>query len=110
MGPNELAMNYLGLPQQHPQMQQQQQHQQGVGQHRLNMDVNSILNSGGNHFAGGGMQGQVAQGNNGAGQMGGLSSPVDVPSLIAAKGYNPATFDVRPAFVSPGLVRFDVYF
>lgn len=27
-----------------------------------------------------------------------VNTPVDVPSLIAAKGYNPQTFDTRPAF------------
>ncbi|KAJ3567202.1 hypothetical protein NP233_g6519 [Leucocoprinus birnbaumii] len=27
-----------------------------------------------------------------------LSTPVDVPSLIATKGYNPPTFDIKPAF------------
>jgi YTH domain-containing family protein len=29
-----------------------------------------------------------------------LASPIDVPTMIAQKGYNPATFDTRPAFVS----------
>lgn len=29
-----------------------------------------------------------------------ITSPIDVPSLIATKGYNPAEFDVRPLFVS----------
>jgi hypothetical protein len=29
-----------------------------------------------------------------------INSPIDVPSLIATKGYNPATFDVRPQSVS----------
>ena len=29
-----------------------------------------------------------------------ITTPLDVPSLIAAKGYNPATFDCKPAFVS----------
>jgi hypothetical protein len=29
-----------------------------------------------------------------------LSSPIDVPSMIAQKGYNPANFDTRPPFVS----------
>ena len=28
------------------------------------------------------------------------NTPIDVPSLIATKGYNPATFDTRPTFVS----------
>ncbi|KAG8849495.1 hypothetical protein FRB91_009849 [Serendipita sp. 411] len=27
-----------------------------------------------------------------------LSSPIDVPTMIAQKGYNPATFDTRPAY------------
>jgi len=27
-----------------------------------------------------------------------VNTPIDVPSLIAAKGYNPATFDTRPQF------------
>jgi YTH domain-containing family protein len=32
-----------------------------------------------------------------------LSSPVDVPTMIAQKGYNPATFDTKPPFVGlPG--------
>jgi len=30
-----------------------------------------------------------------------LSSPIDVPTMIAQKGYNPATFDIRPPFVGP---------
>jgi YTH domain-containing family protein len=33
-------------------------------------------------------------------QPGFISTPIDVPSLIAAKGYNPTNFDVRPSFVS----------
>lgn len=28
-----------------------------------------------------------------------LSSPVDLPTLIATKGYNPQHFDIRPQFV-----------
>jgi len=28
-----------------------------------------------------------------------INSPVDVPSLIAGKGYNPSTFDIHPGFV-----------
>ncbi|EAU88768.2 high-glucose-regulated protein 8 [Coprinopsis cinerea okayama7 len=27
-----------------------------------------------------------------------ISTPIDVPSLIATKGYNPATFDIKPPF------------
>jgi YTH domain-containing family protein len=33
-------------------------------------------------------------------QQGFINTPIDVPSLIAAKGYNPTNFDVRPSFVS----------
>ncbi|KAH8117041.1 YTH-domain-containing protein [Phellopilus nigrolimitatus] len=46
-------------------------------------------------------QGQSQGPSNANGQQGGpglLTSPIDVPSLIAAKGYNPATFDCRPPF------------
>lgn len=32
-------------------------------------------------------------------QPGVLTSPVDIPTLIATKGYNPQNFDTRPAFV-----------
>ena len=28
-----------------------------------------------------------------------LSSPVDLPTLVATKGYNPQHFDIRPQFV-----------
>ena len=33
-------------------------------------------------------------------QPGILTSPIDVPTLVATKGYNPPNFDTRPAFVS----------
>jgi hypothetical protein len=29
-----------------------------------------------------------------------VTSPVDVPTLIATKGYNPVNFDTKPSFVS----------
>lgn len=35
----------------------------------------------------------------GAAQPGILTSPVDIPTLIANKGYNPQNFDARPSFV-----------
>ncbi len=35
----------------------------------------------------------------GAAQPGILTSPVDIPTLIATKGYNPQNFDTRPTFV-----------
>ena len=47
-------------------------------------------------------QGQMQQpqsDNNAQSLAGFLSSPVDLPTLIATKGYNPQHFDVRPQFV-----------
>lgn len=41
------------------------------------------------------------QGNQGGGIDNFIGSPIDVPTLIATKGYNPVDFDTRPAFVSP---------
>jgi hypothetical protein len=32
-------------------------------------------------------------------QPGHLTSPIDIPTLVATKGYNPQNFDTRPAFV-----------
>jgi YTH domain-containing family protein len=32
---------------------------------------------------------------------GAITSPIDVPTLIATKGYNPSNFDIRPLFVGP---------
>ncbi|RDX56393.1 YTH-domain-containing protein [Lentinus brumalis] len=43
-------------------------------------------------------QPQGAHGNQNGGIEGVLSSPIDVPTLIATKGYNPVDFDTRPAF------------
>lgn len=50
---------------------------------------------------------QFGQGQPGQGQIGngnqtlqGFTTPIDVPSLIVSKGYNPANFDIRPNFVS----------
>jgi hypothetical protein len=69
---------------------------------RPSVDVNSILTGASAAGTGGYGVAGVQGATNGAAQMGGqanfLSSPVDIPSLIAAKGYNPATFDVRPAY------------
>jgi hypothetical protein len=46
-------------------------------------------------------QGQPGQsGNGGQSLQGFVNSPIDVPSLIALKGYNPSNFDIRPQFVS----------
>ena len=44
--------------------------------------------------------GSPGQGNQSGGVDNFLSSPIDVPTLIATKGYNPVDFDTRPAFVS----------
>ena len=44
--------------------------------------------------------GSPGQGNQAGGAENFLSSPIDVPTLIATKGYNPVDFDTRPAFVS----------
>ncbi|KAI0748493.1 YT521-B-like domain-containing protein [Daedaleopsis nitida] len=52
------------------------------------------------------LAGQGSQGpgvNQGGGNQGGgvetfLNSPIDVPTLIATKGYNPVDFDTRPSF------------
>jgi hypothetical protein len=47
-----------------------------------------------------GHPGQGQGGNGGQPLQGFINSPIDVPSLIASKGYNPSNFDIRPAFVS----------
>jgi YTH domain-containing family protein len=44
-------------------------------------------------------------------QPGLLTSPIDIPTLIATKGYNPQTFDTRPAFVRcPVAPSFAIFF
>ncbi|KAG1877655.1 YT521-B-like domain-containing protein [Suillus subalutaceus] len=43
-------------------------------------------------------QGQTQGDNNAQPVPGFVNTPVDVPTLIAGKGYNPANFDVRPGF------------
>jgi YTH domain-containing family protein len=50
--------------------------------------------------------GQNQQGNVGLGgqQLSQFFSPIDVPSLITAKGYNPSSFDCKPAYVRYALV------
>lgn len=47
-----------------------------------------------------GQPGQGQTGNGGQSLQGFVTTPIDVPSLIASKGYNPANFDIRPTFVS----------
>ena len=44
-------------------------------------------------------QAQTQGDNSGQPVPGFINSPVDVPSMIAGKGYNPPSFDIRPSFV-----------
>jgi hypothetical protein len=55
-------------------------------------------------FAQGQMQ-QSQSDNNLQSLSGFLSSPVDLPTLVATKGYNPQHFDVRPQFVGNVLLE-----
>ncbi|KDQ61141.1 hypothetical protein JAAARDRAFT_32145 [Jaapia argillacea MUCL 33604] len=70
--------------------------QQGQGAPRLGVNTNYGY---GQPQVGGGnnMQSQMGMGNNAPGQNF-ITSPIDVPSLIAMKGYNPADFDTKPPF------------
>jgi hypothetical protein len=43
-------------------------------------------------------------------QPGVLTSPVDIPTLIATKGYNPPNFDTRPSFVRHLFLPFTLFF
>jgi len=63
----------------------------GLGQSRL--QVNTAVGPAQGLSSAGGAMG--ASGNGGTSPSGYLS-PVDVPSLIVSKGYNPASFDIRP--------------
>ncbi len=47
-----------------------------------------------------GQGGSPGQGNQSGGAENFIGSPIDVPTLIATKGYNPVAFDTRTAFVS----------
>ncbi|GLB34743.1 putative YTH-domain-containing protein [Lyophyllum shimeji] len=71
------------IPQQY-QQQQQQQPRMGSGAASFNQ--------------GNGQQQQQQQGVAGGGQIPSFAAPIDVPSLIATKGYNPTNFDTRPQF------------
>jgi hypothetical protein len=42
-------------------------------------------------------------------QPGILTSPIDIPTLIANKGYNPQNFDTRPSFVRHCLLSFALF-
>ncbi|KAB5596246.1 YTH domain family protein 1 [Ceratobasidium theobromae] len=64
----------------------------GLGQGRL--QVNTAVGGSGQALS---STSAIGSGNGGT-SPGGYLSPVDIPSLIVAKGYNPATFDIRPQF------------
>ena len=54
-----------------------------------------------NNYGGGlGPQGNINSGqqSNSPGAPGYVGSPIDVPTLIATKGYNPTSFEIRPTF------------
>ncbi|QRW16487.1 YTH domain family protein [Rhizoctonia solani] len=63
----------------------------GLGQGRL--QVNTAVGGPGQ-----GMNNSAVGSGNGGNSPSGYLSPVDIPSLIVSKGYNPATFDIRPQF------------
>ncbi|CAE6434079.1 unnamed protein product [Rhizoctonia solani] len=63
----------------------------GLGQGRL--QVNTAVGGSGQ-----GMNNSAVGSGNGGNSPSGYLSPVDIPSLIVSKGYNPATFDIRPQF------------
>ncbi|KAG6909609.1 hypothetical protein DXG01_016391 [Tephrocybe rancida] len=73
------------IPQQYLQQQQQQQPRTGGTP---------------SYSQGSGQQGQQQQQQQqgGSGQGFANTTPIDVPSLIATKGYNPTNFDIRPQF------------
>ncbi|KZP12725.1 YTH-domain-containing protein [Athelia psychrophila] len=78
--------NVPPIPSQYLQQQQPQQQPTGAPGARQGMNNQySQVQSG-----------QAPQAGNGA--PGFVNAPIDVPSLIAAKGYNPSAFDIRPAF------------
>ena len=86
-------------------MANQYMNQQGQGQGQA--PRLGLMNPSYNQGVQGVLQGaQGAQSSQGAGlsanqaMPGVLTSPVDVPTLIATKGYNPAEFDLRPQNVS----------
>ncbi|CEL63809.1 YTH domain family protein 1 OS=Mus musculus GN=Ythdf1 PE=2 SV=1 [Rhizoctonia solani AG-1 IB] len=63
----------------------------GLGQGRL--QVNTAVGGPSQ-----GMNNSAVGSGNGGNSPSGYLSPVDIPSLIVSKGYNPATFDIRPQF------------
>ncbi|KAJ4475722.1 YTH-domain-containing protein [Lentinula aciculospora] len=88
-GSGERIPNVPLIPTQYLQQNQQQQ-LQGNQQPRLGVATS---------FVGGqGPQGQIRDNPAGQHASQGFGAPIDVSSLIATKGYNPSTFDIRPNF------------
>ncbi|TFK42365.1 YT521-B-like domain-containing protein [Crucibulum laeve] len=81
-----------------PPIPQQYLQQQGQGRQGLGVATNFNAGNGGNGNGNGGGNGgqQLAPGQTPT--QGFVNTPIDVPTLIATKGYNPANFDVRPPF------------
>jgi hypothetical protein len=112
-GGNNESARVLGLRTSNPNLQQQYGYQGGKGAPPMPALPQQYLQQqqGGVGVGGGQGMGQGGQGM-GGGQGGRVPSgqtptqgpfvntPVDVPSLIASKGYNPVNFDLRPGFVS----------
>jgi YTH domain-containing family protein len=71
-----------------PPIPSQYLQQQGAPQPRLGVTTSF----------GQGVQGQVGGPMNAGQNMGAVTSPVDIPTLIATKGYNPVNFDTKPGF------------
>jgi hypothetical protein len=83
------------LNQQHQQQQSQQQQQQQQSQQQQQQQQQAVTTRlGAVSFGPAQMQGNLTQ------QTTGFHTPtIDVPALIATKGYNPLNFDIRPQFV-----------
>lgn len=79
------------IPQQYLQ---QQQGQQGYGQQQSGRPGLGLAT---NFSSGNGNGGNASPGQTPVQQT--INTPIDVPSLIAAKGYNPSNFDTKPVFV-----------
>ena len=75
-----------------------------IPQQFLNQGQAPRLGSTGNVASQSQPQGAQGQGAQSGGIDNFLGSPIDVPTLIATKGYNPVDFDTRPAFVSTHVV------
>ncbi|KAJ7940181.1 YTH-domain-containing protein [Mycena leptocephala] len=108
-GNNENA-RVLGLRTSNPNLQQQYGYQGGKGappmpalpqqylqQQQGGVGVGQGMGQGGQGGMGQGQGGRVPSGQTPT-QGPFVNTPVDVPSLIASKGYNPVNFDLRPGF------------